>query len=34
VVRLGKTAHEREDFLVPWRAAMVQAFVEADPGAR
>ena len=30
VVRLGKTAHEREDFLVPWRAAMVQAFADAD----
>ena len=29
VVRLGKTAHEREDFLVPWRAAMVQAFADA-----
>ena len=29
VVRLGKTAHEREDFLVPWRAAMVQAFAGA-----
>ena len=29
VVRLGKTAHEREDFLVPWRAAVVQAFADA-----
>jgi CubicO group peptidase (beta-lactamase class C family) len=29
VVRLGKTAHEREDFLVPWRAAMVEAFARA-----
>ena len=29
VVRLGKTAHEREDFLVPWRAAMVRAFADA-----
>jgi hypothetical protein len=28
-VRLGKTAHEREDFLVPWRAAMVHAFAGA-----
>ena len=26
VVRLGKTPHEREDDLVPWRAAMVEAF--------
>jgi CubicO group peptidase (beta-lactamase class C family) len=34
VVRLGKTAHEREDFLVPWRAAMVQAFAGTDTGAR
>jgi CubicO group peptidase (beta-lactamase class C family) len=33
VVRLGKTAHEREDFLVPWRAAMVQAFADADADA-
>jgi CubicO group peptidase (beta-lactamase class C family) len=30
VVRLGKTAHEREDFLIPWRAAMVQAFAGAS----
>ena len=29
VVRLGKTPYEREDTLVPWRAAMVQAFAEA-----
>ncbi len=29
VVRLGKTAHEREENLVPWRKAMVQAFARA-----
>ena len=29
VVRLGKTAHEREEHLVPWRKAMVQAFARA-----
>ncbi len=29
VVRLGKTAYEREDNLVPWRAAMVRAFADA-----
>jgi CubicO group peptidase (beta-lactamase class C family) len=29
VVRLGKTAHEREDFLIPWRAALVEAFAAA-----
>ena len=29
VVRLGKTAHEREPNLVPWRAAMVEAFARA-----
>jgi len=29
VVRLGKTPLEREDALVPWRAAMVQAFADA-----
>jgi hypothetical protein len=29
VVRLGKTAYERDDLLVPWRAAMVQAFAGA-----
>jgi CubicO group peptidase (beta-lactamase class C family) len=29
VVRLGKTPYEREDTLVPWRAAMVQAFAAA-----
>jgi CubicO group peptidase (beta-lactamase class C family) len=29
VVRLGATAHEREDSLVPWRAAMVRAFAQA-----
>ena len=29
VVRLGKTAHEREPNLIPWRAAMVQAFADA-----
>ena len=29
VVRLGKTPHEREPELVPWRAAMVQAFARA-----
>jgi CubicO group peptidase (beta-lactamase class C family) len=29
VVRLGKTPHEREPSLVPWRAAMVQAFARA-----
>ena len=34
VVRLGKTPHEREPNLVPWRAAMVQAFADADAGSR
>ncbi len=34
VVRLGKTAHEREDFLIPWRAAMVQAFAGAAAAGR
>jgi CubicO group peptidase (beta-lactamase class C family) len=29
VVRLGKTPHEREPNLIPWRAAMVQAFADA-----
>jgi CubicO group peptidase (beta-lactamase class C family) len=29
VVRLGKTPYEREDSLVPWRAAMVEAFARA-----
>ncbi len=29
LVRLGKTPHENEDFLVPWRAAVVQAFADA-----
>jgi len=29
VVRLGKTPYEREDNLVPWRAAMVEAFARA-----
>jgi CubicO group peptidase (beta-lactamase class C family) len=29
VVRLGKTPHELEDNLVPWRKAMVQAFADA-----
>lgn len=29
VVRLGKTPYEREDSLVPWRAAMVHAFADA-----
>ena len=29
VVRLGKTPYEREDNLVPWRAAMVRAFADA-----
>jgi CubicO group peptidase (beta-lactamase class C family) len=29
VVRLGKTALEREDNLIPWRIAMVQAFASA-----
>jgi CubicO group peptidase (beta-lactamase class C family) len=29
LVRLGKTPHEREDALVPWRAAVVQAFADA-----
>jgi hypothetical protein len=26
VVRLGKTPHDNEDNLVPWRKAMVEAF--------
>jgi CubicO group peptidase (beta-lactamase class C family) len=30
VVRLGKTAHEREPNLIPWRAAMVQAFASNE----
>ncbi len=30
VVRLGKTPYEREDNLVPWRIAMVEAFAQAD----
>ena len=29
VVRLGKTPHEREPLLIPWRAAMVRAFADA-----
>jgi CubicO group peptidase (beta-lactamase class C family) len=29
VVRLGKTRYEREDNLVPWRLAVVQAFADA-----
>ena len=29
VVRLGKTPHEREPNLIPWRAAMVRAFADA-----
>jgi CubicO group peptidase (beta-lactamase class C family) len=29
VVRLGNTAYEREDNLIPWRAAMVDAFARA-----
>jgi CubicO group peptidase (beta-lactamase class C family) len=29
VVRLGRTPYEREDNLVPWRVAMVQAFADA-----
>jgi hypothetical protein len=29
LVRLGKTPLEREDALVPWRAAMVRAFAGA-----
>jgi CubicO group peptidase (beta-lactamase class C family) len=29
VVRLGKTPHESEPNLVPWRAAMVEAFAAA-----
>jgi CubicO group peptidase (beta-lactamase class C family) len=29
LVRLGKTAHEHEDTLVPWRAAVVRAFADA-----
>ena len=29
VVRLGKTPFEREPNLVPWRAAMVEAFAPA-----
>jgi hypothetical protein len=29
VVRLGKTPHENEENLVPWRKAMVQAFARA-----
>ena len=29
VVRLGKTPHEHEENLVPWRKAMVQAFARA-----
>jgi CubicO group peptidase (beta-lactamase class C family) len=29
VVRLGKTPHENEEHLVPWRKAMVQAFARA-----
>jgi hypothetical protein len=28
-VRLGKTPHENEEHLVPWRKAMVQAFAGA-----
>ena len=31
VVRLGKTPYEREEHLVPWRTAMVQAFADAAP---
>ena len=30
VVRLGNTPYEREDNLVPWRIAMVEAFAQAD----
>ncbi len=35
VIRLGKTPYEREEHLVPWRAAMAQAFADAaaDAGA-
>ena len=29
LVRLGKTPHDNEDFLVPWRAAVVEAFARA-----
>jgi CubicO group peptidase (beta-lactamase class C family) len=29
VVRLGRTPYEREDEVIPWRAAMVQAFADA-----
>jgi CubicO group peptidase (beta-lactamase class C family) len=29
LVRLGKTPHENEDLLVPWRAAVVEAFARA-----
>jgi CubicO group peptidase (beta-lactamase class C family) len=32
VVRLGKTPHEFEPNLVPWRVAMVRAFAEAASG--
>jgi CubicO group peptidase (beta-lactamase class C family) len=32
VVRLGKTPHELEPNLVPWRIAMVRAFAEAASG--
>jgi CubicO group peptidase (beta-lactamase class C family) len=34
IVRLGKTAHDREPNLVPWRIAMVQAFADAAADAR
>jgi CubicO group peptidase (beta-lactamase class C family) len=29
LVRLGKTPHDNEDLLVPWRAAVVEAFARA-----